>query len=386
MINELKQSWVDEFLTWDPEKFDNITKISIPTHWIWLPDIMVIEMVDVKKPPEDTYVYIDYNGSVFYSKPFQIKSTCNFNIYYFPFDQHNCSLTFTSWSHTSQDINVRLRIDNNMLKSFTSMFASDGEWEILNVVPSSKIMTYYNQSFGETLFYIIIKRKPVFYIVTLILPSLLLMILNIAGFYLPPESGERTAFKITLLLGYSVFLLVVSDSSPPSGTPLIGSYFVICMVLLVISVIECIFIVRIVHEKHFQRPVPKWLKTLVLKKMTKWLCLKDKDHFITLTTDESYVSEHKDSSTAILANYNAENIKNNDKQLSANQDSEVLLKILKGIVSIHEELKKNAEEFVTSDWIHVGYIIDIFFFRSYVIVVLVYTVSITVLWSQSALV
>lgn len=51
------------------------------------------------------------------------------------------------------------------------------------------------------------------------------MVMDVAGFYLPPESGERISFKITLLLGYSVFLIMVSETLPATGTPLIGRKF-----------------------------------------------------------------------------------------------------------------------------------------------------------------
>lgn len=63
-----------------------------------------------------------------------------------------------------------------------------------------------------------------FYTVNLLLPSIFLMVMDVVGFYLPPDSGERVSFKITLLLGYSVFLIIVSDTLPATaiGTPLIG--------------------------------------------------------------------------------------------------------------------------------------------------------------------
>lgn len=71
---------------------------------------------------------------------------------------------------------------------------------------------------------VVIRRRPLFYAVSLLLPSIFLMVMDIVGFYLPPESGERVSFKITLLLGYSVFLIIVSDTLPATaiGTPLIG--------------------------------------------------------------------------------------------------------------------------------------------------------------------
>lgn len=70
----------------------------------------------------------------------------------------------------------------------------------------------------------VIRRRPLFYTINLLLPSIFLMVMDIVGFYLPPNSGERVSFKITLLLGYSVFLIIVSDTLPATavGTPLIG--------------------------------------------------------------------------------------------------------------------------------------------------------------------
>lgn len=70
----------------------------------------------------------------------------------------------------------------------------------------------------------VIRRRPLFYTVNLLLPSIFLMVMDVVGFYLPPDSGERVSFKVTLLLGYSVFLIIVSDTLPATaiGTPLIG--------------------------------------------------------------------------------------------------------------------------------------------------------------------
>lgn len=47
----------------------------------------------------------------------------------------------------------------------------------------------------------------------------------------------------------------------------------VCMALLVISLAETIFIVRLVHKQDLQRPVPDWLRRLVLQKIAWLLCL-----------------------------------------------------------------------------------------------------------------
>ncbi|KAF7236935.1 5-hydroxytryptamine receptor 3A [Varanus komodoensis] len=39
-----RQHWIDEFLQWNPEDFDNITQLSVPTEAIWVPDILINEL------------------------------------------------------------------------------------------------------------------------------------------------------------------------------------------------------------------------------------------------------------------------------------------------------------------------------------------------------
>lgn len=38
------QHWTDEFLKWDPARFDNLTQISLPVESIWVPDILINEL------------------------------------------------------------------------------------------------------------------------------------------------------------------------------------------------------------------------------------------------------------------------------------------------------------------------------------------------------
>jgi len=45
-----QKQWIDEFLVWDPEEFDEVKQISIPTANIWVPDILINELwVDLRQ-------------------------------------------------------------------------------------------------------------------------------------------------------------------------------------------------------------------------------------------------------------------------------------------------------------------------------------------------
>ena len=60
-------------------------------------------------------------------------------------------------------------------------------------------------------------RRGKFYIFNLILPGGLIALLSCFSFFLPPLTGERTGLIITNFLSLSVYVLIVSDSVPPSS-------------------------------------------------------------------------------------------------------------------------------------------------------------------------
>lgn len=70
----------------------------------------------------------------------------------------------------------------------------------------------------------LIRRRPLLYVVGLLIPSIFLMLVDVISFYLPLNSGTRIAFKISILLGYTVFRVNLTDELPSTAvrTPLIG--------------------------------------------------------------------------------------------------------------------------------------------------------------------
>nr|AAC06137.1 5-HT3-As receptor precursor [Cavia porcellus] len=388
-----RQFWTDEFLQWNPEDFDNITKLSIPTDSIWVPDILINEFVDVGKSPNIPYVYVRHQGEVQNYKPLQVVTACSLDIYNFPFDVQNCSLTFTSWLHTIQDINISLWRLPEKVKSDKSVFMNQGEWELLGVL--TEFLEFSDResrgSFAEMKFYVVIRRRPLFYAVTLLLPSIFLMIVDIVGFYLPPDSGERVSFKITLLLGYSVFLIIVSDTLPATaiGTPLISVYFVVCMALLVISLAETILIVRLVHKQDLQQPVPLWLRHLVLERIAGLLCLGEQ---LTSHRGPATLQATKTDDFSAMGNHcgplgGPQDLEKTSRGRGSpppppREASLAMCGLLQELASIRHFLEKREEtREVARDWLRVGSVLDKLLFRVYLLAVLAYSITLVTLWS-----
>ena len=73
-------------------------------------------------------------------------------------------------------------------------------------------------------FTIKLKRKPVFYVMTLLVPSLVLSLLTVVVFLVPPEAGEKISLSISILLSFTVFLILLADNIPQTSEqmPVLG--------------------------------------------------------------------------------------------------------------------------------------------------------------------
>ncbi|XP_061072529.1 5-hydroxytryptamine receptor 3A-like [Conger conger] len=389
-----RQQWLDEFLQWNPGDFDDITQVSIPTASIWIPDILINEFVDVGKSPVIPFVYVRNDGLVRNYRPIQVVTACSLNIYNFPFDVQNCSLTFQSWLHTVNDINISLIRTAEEVMFDKNVFMNQGEWELLHILSQYNSFSIDDHDhYAEIKFHLVIRRRPLFYTVSLLLPSVFLMVMDIVGFYLPPDSGERVSFKITLLLGYSVFLIIVSDTLPATaiGTPLIGVYFVVCMALLVISLTETVLIVRLVHKQDLQPHVPEWVKRLVLQRATALLCIRNKQRKFGPTSpcppDSSSINDSH-ANTDRHRHHGRERGRDVEKGvgpgpvLAVRDSGTVLENVLHEVSSIRRFLERREQyRDIAREWLQVGYVLDVLLFRIYLAAMLAYSLTLGTLWS-----
>ena len=68
--------------------------------------------------------------------------------------------------------------------------------------------TEHGESFHQVVFTFYLTRLPLFYILNIIIPIILMFTLSIGVFYLPVDSGEKMTLSISILLGQTVFLFL----------------------------------------------------------------------------------------------------------------------------------------------------------------------------------
>jgi len=149
----------------------------------------------------------------------KIRVTCAVNLRFFPYDNQTCEITYQIPFPRET---YALIPDTRDFFQPHLVFEPNTEWT--DVTTEMTLVHFDVSTSGATSEHhstlkvmISMKRLPNFYIVYLIIPSVLTSMVTVLVFWLPAESGERIGLSITSLLSYTVFLLMVSDVSPRGG-------------------------------------------------------------------------------------------------------------------------------------------------------------------------
>lgn len=135
------------------------------------------------------------------------------------------------------------------------LLTENGEWAIKHR-PAKKVInrqyTKDDREYQEVIFFLIIQRKPLFYIINIIVPCVLFSSICLLVYYLPAKGlppsmaksimydcllrsqfayysaagGQKCTMSIATLLGQTVFLLLIANKVPETSTamPLIAKY------------------------------------------------------------------------------------------------------------------------------------------------------------------
>ncbi|XP_019722180.1 neuronal acetylcholine receptor subunit beta-4 isoform X2 [Hippocampus comes] len=261
----LTQHWVDYRLSWDPAKYEGINKLRIPSRHVWLPDIVLYNNADgTYEVTVFTNVILLSNGSISWLPPAIYKSACKIEVKHFPFDQQNCTLKFRSWTYDYTEVDLILKTEVASMDDFTP----SGEWDIL-ALPGRRTVNPLDATYVDVTYDFIIKRKPLFYTINLIIPCVLITSLAILVFYLPSDCGEKMTLCISVLLALTVFLLLISKIVPPTSldVPLIGKYLMFTMVLVTFSIITSVCVLNVHHRSPSTHTMPPWVKIIFLVKL-----------------------------------------------------------------------------------------------------------------------
>ena len=134
---------------------------------------------------------------------------CPINLRYYPFDRQSCKIEFLHLARFGINISnhfVREGIVfQNAPDNANDQFLFEyGEWELVNLKldtePQLIIMEEVSIAYPCYTVTLGLHSKPSFYVMILMLPSILVSLISVIGFLLPSESGEKVSLQLTALL------------------------------------------------------------------------------------------------------------------------------------------------------------------------------------------
>ncbi|XP_038145792.1 neuronal acetylcholine receptor subunit alpha-4b [Cyprinodon tularosa] len=271
----VKQEWNDYKLRWNPEEYENVTSIRIPSEIIWRPDIVLYNNADGDFAVTHlTKAHLFYDGHIKWTPPAIYKSSCSIDVTFFPFDQQSCKMKFGSWTYDRAKIDlISMASDVDQMDYWES-----GEWVIVNAVGKYNTKKYEccAEIYADITYYFIIRRLPLFYTINLIIPCLLISCLTVLVFYLPSQCGEKITLCISVLLSLTVFLLLITEIIPSTSLviPLIGEYLLFTMVFVTLSIIITVFVLNVHHRSPKTHGMPQWVRRVFLDLVPRFLFMK----------------------------------------------------------------------------------------------------------------
>ena len=246
--------WKDEVLQtdWSNAAVEHMT---VSQKNAWLPDIALHNGFTSLSGLGNNFlnVIIAKNGTVLW-RPYQVfDSACAIDVTFFPFDSTTCDIKFVIWSNPA-DLVLATKGSQGL---DLTMYESNSEWTMKSVTATN----YNSSSLSGVTFSLSIERKPLFYLLNIIIPVVMLAVMNCFVFALPIASGERIGFAVTAFLAFAVFLTIIS-SELPRNSEKISTFSAYLFLMTFVSTL--ITLITIVQVRLFHRdqdvPIPTYLQ------------------------------------------------------------------------------------------------------------------------------
>ncbi|KAG3275536.1 cholinergic receptor nicotinic gamma subunit, transcript variant X2 [Ictidomys tridecemlineatus] len=200
----IEMQWCDYRLRWDPQNYGGLWVLRVPSTMVWRPDIV---------------------------------------------------LENKSQTYSTSEINLQLSQEGGQTIEWIFIdpeaFTENGEWAIQHR-PAKMLLDAEapaeEAGHQKVVFYLLIQRKPLFYVINIIAPCVLISSVAILIYFLPAKAGgQKCTVATNVLLAQTVFLFLVAKKVPETSqaVPLISKYLTFLMVVTILIVVNAVVVLNV---------------------------------------------------------------------------------------------------------------------------------------------
>ncbi|XP_076608338.1 5-hydroxytryptamine receptor 3A-like [Chaetodon auriga] len=237
LISRLQASliWSDLELGWNTSVYQ-YDEVILPVNKVWTPELHVTNgiVTTMKHSSRDLLAYS--NGTLVHTVIINAEVNCEVNLFNYPFAADECPVAIQAWS--ADGCGTELLLGDLMMVDGTH-----GDWKTDSVI-------FQKQRDDRNYIMVALSIKYLNPFITLMLPSILIVLADTVSFALPLGGGERNSFKVTLVLSFTMFLIILNDELPGDSqcSPIIRTHFCICLVLMVFSMLVSLLLTRVAKD------------------------------------------------------------------------------------------------------------------------------------------
>lgn len=254
----LRMYWTDERLRWNASEIwhtgDNSNKVlELPDSMFedfWKPDVFFrnskeASTHDVSQP--NRMFFIGQDGSITQSERVSVTTHCAYSLVIYPFDSQRCNFQLESYKFSETEITLSWRYADameNMNLSQTGAYKT--EWKLVSSgqTTTKMQMSYNTGSFSRLIGTFIIIRDINYSVVQTYLPSILVVIMSIVGFWIDNEDAiERIALAVTTILTLTTMTEGIRNGLPKTSyVKAIDSWMLTCTILIYLALFQSAYV------------------------------------------------------------------------------------------------------------------------------------------------
>ncbi|XP_072224559.1 5-hydroxytryptamine receptor 3A-like [Leuresthes tenuis] len=227
--------WVDPALAWDTSVYQ-YDEVVLPVNKVWTPEIHVTNGILTTMKHRSHDLLVSSNGTVQHSVIINAEVNCEVNLFNYPFAADECPVAIQTYSTGGCGTDL-------VLGELKMVDGSHGDWQ-------TDFAALRKQRDDRNFIMVGLRIKYTNPCITLLLPSILIVLADLVSFALPLGGGERNTFKVTLVLSFTMFLNILNQVLPGDSqcSPVIRIHFCVCLILLVLSMLVSMVLTRVAQD------------------------------------------------------------------------------------------------------------------------------------------